>query len=913
MCRHSLPQKLVFLSFSLVFCLFADSVVAQDLVVGSNTSNQSLVLTSATNAYSNTYVGYAGSSSSNSLQVANTNTILTNVSSLYVGYTGAGNRLLISNGAGVLDQFGTIGNDVLSSNNQIIVTGVGSFWRGGTNTIGYYGASNSLTISNGAKVYDQLAQIGLKASSSNNSVVVTGTNSLWSNNTIYIGVDGSANKLTISNGATNIGSGSVGLNNTSSSNSVVVTGTNSLWSSSGTITIGDGGSFNSLLISAGGKVNGSIAVLGAAVGSTGNSALVTGTNSRWSNSAALNIGYGGSSNSLTISNAASVRSADGQVGYFSTSGGNQILVTGTNSLWSNSGNLFLGVSGSRNSLVITNGARVVDLYGTIGDGSSSSNNSIFLSGKGSTWSNGLASYIGGSGSGNSLVITNGALVVDQFGTIGDSSSSSNNAALVTGTNSSWNNAYLYVGFDGSSNSLVISNGGRVQAQDSWIGYNATSLSNSALVTGTGSLWTNSASLVVARLGSGTLTIANGGSVIASNVVIANDSNSYGTLNIGSLGAADTAGSLTASSISFGSGSGTINFNQRDQFSLSNAISGSGSIVQLGIGTTLLSGTNTYSGSTRVQAGTLQFAGISSLYGGDTTQWTAGNLIVSSGAMASFAVGGADAFSAADISQLAAIGSSNGGFLHGSYIGLDSTGADFSYTGAIGNPNGGSNSLGLSIFGSGTISLMQSNSYSGRTTIGSGSTLILGSEATLSGTTNILINGGALLLGGNGRSNPVAPTATLQLSGGTLSMGGGGATNRLASQTFSTLTLTASSVIDFANLSGISSLTVGGIKGLDATSQLSIWNWNGTTAHLYDSAGAGDLSAAQLGRISFYSGSNNTGFLGTGSFSGTEIIPVPEPAVLVSAISLVGVLLFSLSRRLPRKLTGTFFYRHHHHS
>ena len=460
----------------------------------------------------------------------------------------------------------------------------------------------------------------------------------------------------------------------------------------------------------------------------------------------------------------------------------------------------------------------------------------------------------------------------------------------------------------------------MQAQDSWIGFDAISLNNSTLVTGARSLWTNSASLIIGRAGGGALTVANGGSVIAASIVIANDANSRGTLNIGSLGGTDAAGSITANLLSFGSGRGAINFNQRDQFTLSNSISGLGSVFQLGIGTTTLSGVNTYSGTTRVQAGTLQFAILSSLYGADTTQWRAGNLIVSSGATASFAVGGADPFTADDISQLAAIGSSMGGFLHGSYIGLDSTGADFSYTASIDNPNGGSNSLGLSVFGSGTISLMQGNSYSGRTTVGSGSTLNLGSSATLSGTTNILINGGSLLLGGNGRSNPVVATATLQLSGGTLSMGGGGATTRLASQTFSTLTLSAASVIDFAALPGISSLTFNGIRGLDSTSQLHIWNWNGTTVygdssitggegaytHLYNSAGASDLTAAELGRISFYSGSG-TGFLGTGGFSGIEIIPVPEPSVLVSALALVAGLIFSLSRRLPRKSTAELFH------
>jgi fibronectin-binding autotransporter adhesin len=100
-----------------------------------------------------------------------------------------------------------------------------------------------------------------------------------------------------------------------------------------------------------------------------------------------------------------------------------------------------------------------------------------------------------------------------------------------------------------------------------------------------------------------LTIANGGSVSASAITIASQSGSSGTLNFGSLGGSDTAGSLIGPGIIFGSGSGTINFNQVDTLTGS-GFSGNGSVNQLGSGTTILTGTNTYSGTTTVSAGTL---------------------------------------------------------------------------------------------------------------------------------------------------------------------------------------------------------------------------------------------------------------------------------------------------------------------
>ena len=103
------------------------------------------------------------------------------------------------------------------------------------------------------------------------------------------------------------------------------------------------------------------------------------------------------------------------------------------------------------------------------------------------------------------------------------------------------------------------------------------------------------------------------------------------------------------------------------------------------------------------------------------------------------------------------------------------------------------------------------------------------------------------------------------------------------------------MIDFAALTGTSSLNFSSIGGLSANS-LSIWNWSsaeGNATHLYDTAGG--LSAWELANISFYSGSG-TGFLGIGQFSGTEIVPVPEPRVVIAGHLFLGSLAFFLRRR-----------------
>jgi len=212
-------------------------------------------------------------------------------------------------------------------------------------------------------------------------------------------------------------------------------------------------------------------------------------------------------------------------------------------------------------------------------------------------------------------------------------------------------------------------------------------------------------------------------------------------------------------------------------------------------------------------------------------------------------------------------------------------------------------------GTGTTVLTASNSYSGGTTIASNSTLVLGTGGNLSGTTNVAINGGTLLLEGNGEINPINTNASLSMSAGsTLSMSGPGATSRVLTQSFATLTLSGTTVIDFGNLSGISTLNISSI--LLSGNALSIYNWNGTTlwgtvsstggtgqlTHLLDSSA---LSGSDLSNITFYSG-EDTGFLGTGTFSPSnpgEIIPVPEPSVMISGILLLGWMIWGARSQL----------------
>src|SRR5215470_12510679 len=79
-----------------------------------------------------------------------------------------------------------------ASNNAVLVTDKGSLWTNQENLyIGNSGAFNSLVISKGALVTDYGGTIGYGSSASNNTVLVTDNNSLWSNNDLWVGGAGS--------------------------------------------------------------------------------------------------------------------------------------------------------------------------------------------------------------------------------------------------------------------------------------------------------------------------------------------------------------------------------------------------------------------------------------------------------------------------------------------------------------------------------------------------------------------------------------------------------------------------------------------------------------------------------------------------------------------------------------------------
>ncbi len=255
----------------------------------------------------------------------------------------------------------------------------------------------------------------------------------------------------------------------------------------------------------------------------------------------------------------------------------------------------------------------------------------------------------------------------------------------------------------------------------------------------------------------------------------------------------------------------------------------------GTGALVLSGANTYTGTTTATTGTLQFAKEVSLYNNNTASWVQTNINVASGATFAMNVGGTGEFTAGDVSTLLSQvgGTSSRGFLNGAIVGFDTTnaaGGNFTYGNAINNTNSGANALGVTKFGTNTLTLSAANGYTGPTTVVAGTLAVSGSLAAAS---TVNVNGGTLNITGKvGGPVNVAAGATLSGNGnGTTTGDVGGA-----------LTLAAGAVINtqdntVGTLGGSTlALTAGAtnaVLDLDVSS--------GTTADLLTFSGAASLN------------------------------------------------------------------------
>jgi T5SS/PEP-CTERM-associated repeat protein len=227
---------------------------------------------------------------------------------------------------------------------------------------------------------------------------------------------------------------------------------------------------------------------------------------------ALNVyvgGQGGGTGVVTVAGG-TLTASNAFFGYDASASRNTALVTGAGSVWSNASGLFVGYSGAGNQLVVSNGGLVSGINADIGHSATSSSNLVVVSGTGAFLRLQNLLYLGNLGAGSRLVISNGGWVRDDNCLMGYFST--NNEAVVTGPGSTWTNTSgLYVGRFRGGNRLVVTNGGFIFSRGIYVGIDPSATNNRVVVDG-GTL------LVTNATGAGELDVQRGTNVLNAGLI-----------------------------------------------------------------------------------------------------------------------------------------------------------------------------------------------------------------------------------------------------------------------------------------------------------------------------------------------------------------------------------------------------------
>jgi outer membrane autotransporter protein len=403
------------------------------------------------------------------------------------------------------------------------------------------------------------------------------------------------------------------------------------------------------------------------------------------------------------------------------------------------------------------------------------------------WNVGGWLFVGDNATGD-LTISNGGQVSNGLSTIGYYGSG-NGTVTVTGSGSTWTNSgTLRIGYDGTG-TLIIENGGQVSSQEGRLGVQASSSVGTVTVTGAGSQWTTNGNVLrVGQYGTGTLIIANGGTVLSGAGFIGEQASSTGSsvtvtgggnwtstevslnrggvLNIGNYNGSDTAGTVTTGRIFYG-GAGTrgaVNFNQTDNIIFATPIEGNVSVYQRGSGKTTFTTNQAYTNGTFIDSGTLALSGSGSIANSTGVQLanTLGAIFDISGVTAS-----------ATIKTLNGGGAAGGNVVLGSKTLVVELNGNGFYDGVI------SGTGGLTKSNAGTLRLTGNHTYSGGTSI-LGGTLLVGAGGTTGSIIGDVTNNAALVFN---RSDALTFSGVVSGSG-TLGKQGAGTLTLTGNSTYS---------------------------------------------------------------------------------------------------------------------------------
>ena len=499
-------------------------------------------------------------------------------------------------------------------------------------------------------------------------------------------------------------------------------------------------------------------------------------------------------------------------GATTVTGGNLLLVSGSSlksAVTLNGGNIQLapGVTANGNA-TITSLASTAANPGTVSLGA----NTLVLSAAAGEFK-GVISGAGG------LTITGGTETLSGASTYTGTTTVSAGTLVLTGSLSSGTKLAINGTFDatGATNPqtyVSLTGSGAIK-----LGTNALTL-NTTTATAFSGVLSGSAGLTVSGTGtqilSGTNTYTGGTTV-----------NSGATLQLGN---GVSAGSIVGDILD----NGTVRFYRLDSYKFIGVISGTGAVVQGGIGTTILTGDNTYTGGTTISAGTLQIGdGTSangSITGNITDNATLAFARTGSTDISAVISGSGDVVVKNGTIRLTGVSTYTGNTTIASGAELDLVGAsgiaasshvvangifDISATPGTSIVSLGGASTGTVNLGAQALTITNASDTFAGTLTGTGGLIINGGSETLSGNSALFVgpttvNGGALTVTGS-----IANSAVTVKTGATVSGSG----------TVGALTVENGGTVK-AGVSGTGTLTVngaltvatGGTYAIDGTSK-----------------------------------------------------------------------------------------------
>ena len=403
---------------------------------------------------------------------------------------------------------------------------------------------------------------------------------------------------------------------------------------------------------------------------------------------------------------------------------------------------FHDVSNAGSATIINNGGAAGGSGGFTEFFGSSSAGSATITNNGGTAGNsgGFTEFLNNSTAGNATIITNGGTGGGPGGsTLFVDSADGGTARAITNGNGSFDisgltTAGMKIGsVEGSGNYFLGS-------KTLTVGGNNLSTAVSGIIHDGGSSGGTGGSLT--KVGTGTLTLIgansySGGTNLNGGIIAVNSDINLGTgalrFNGGTLEALPSGGGIVSSkAVTLNSAGGTFLADAGTASTLSGAITGTGSWTKAGPGILTLSGANTYSGATIINAGVLQ-AGSSGAFSVRSA------FSVNTGAVLDLN-GFSNALGSLSGSGLVSNSGGTGALSNATLsVGADNTSTTFS-----GTLRDGARTLALTKVGAGTLILAANNTYTGTTTVNAGNLIVDGSIASL----QTLVNAGGLL-GGHG--------------------------------------------------------------------------------------------------------------------------------------------------------------------